>query len=46
MASDALWVAWGGLLALGYQDSHFDVKEGEDFKNLKITGEKGGVFEL
>ena len=39
--ADALWVV---SCKLGYQERHFDVKEGEDFEVFKKIGEKGRTF--
>ena len=44
MASDALWVVSFKWVVKGYQECHFDVKEGKDFKVLKKIGEKGRAF--
>ena len=46
MASDGLWVVSFKCVVKGYQECHFDVKEGEDFKVLKKIGEKGCAFHV
>ena len=43
MASDALWIVHKCVVK-GYQECHFDVKDGEVFKVLKKIGEKGRAF--
>ena len=46
MASDALWVVHVKCVVKGYQECRFDVKEGEELKVSKKTGEKGRAFRV
>ena len=44
MASNAMWVVNVKCVVKGYQECRFGVKEGEEFKVSKKTGEKGCAF--
>ena len=46
MASDALWVVSFKCVVTSYQECHFDVEEGTEFKVLKKIGEKGRAFRV
>jgi len=46
MASDALWVVSFKCVLKDYQESRFDMKEGEEYKVLKKIGEKGRAFRV
>ena len=40
------WIASFKCVVKGYQECHFDVKDGEVFKALKQIGKKGQAFRI